>query len=63
MSMIINFASINHVLHNAVISTLSTFAQLFRRAHQENCKEAELQKKKAQKEAELEKSKSSKTIK
>lgn len=40
-----------------VISTLMNFVVMFRRAHQENCKQAELEKKKAQKEAETEKSK------
>lgn len=40
----------------AVIATLLNFVRLFRRAHEENCKEAELEKKKAEKEAEAEKS-------
>ncbi|KAG1342023.1 putative formin-like protein 20 [Cocos nucifera] len=42
-----------------VMSTLSSFVSMFRRAHQENCKQAELEKKKAQKVAEMEKSKAS----
>lgn len=41
-----------------VISTLLNFVTLFRRAHQENCKQAELERKRAEKEAEMEKSKS-----
>lgn len=41
----------------AVITTLRNFVRLFRRAHEENCKQAELEKKKAQKEAEMEKAK------
>ncbi|KAK8943415.1 Formin-like protein 20 [Platanthera guangdongensis] len=45
-----------------VISSLMNFVQMFRRAHQENCKQAELEKKKAQKEAQAEKCKSSKSI-
>lgn len=44
---------------NAVISTLLNFVLMFRRAHQENCKQAELEKKKAEKEREMEKSKAS----
>jgi len=40
-----------------VISTLLNFVKLFGRAHEENCKQAELEKKKAQKEAENEKMK------
>ncbi|KAJ3673025.1 hypothetical protein LUZ60_006399 [Juncus effusus] len=42
-----------------VIGTLLNFVTMFRRAHQENCKQEELEKKKALKEAEIEKSKSS----
>lgn len=41
-----------------VISTLLNFVRMFRRAHDENCKQIELERKKAQKEAEMEKSKS-----
>jgi len=42
-----------------VMSTLLTFVTMFRKAHEENVKQAELEKKKAQKEAaEAEKSKS-----
>ncbi|ONK76173.1 uncharacterized protein A4U43_C03F24700 [Asparagus officinalis] len=41
-----------------VISTLLNFVTLFRRAHQENSKQAELERKKAEKEAEMEKTKS-----
>ncbi|CAL9090305.1 unnamed protein product [Musa textilis] len=40
-----------------VVSTLLNFVRIFRKAHEENCKQAELEKKKAQKEAETEKSK------
>lgn len=40
-----------------VIATLSNFVSLFRKAHQENCKQAELDRKKAEKEREMEKSK------
>jgi Sec-independent protein translocase protein TatA len=42
---------------SAVISTLLTFVTTFRKAHEENLKQAELEKKKAEKEAEAEKSK------
>ncbi|XP_074579301.1 formin-like protein 5 [Curcuma longa] len=42
-----------------VISTLSNFVSMFRKAHQDNCKQAELDKKKAEKEREIEKSKTS----
>lgn len=41
----------------AVVSTLLNFVRIFRKAHDENRKQAELEKKKAQKEAETEKSK------
>jgi Sec-independent protein translocase protein TatA len=41
----------------AVISTLLTFVTMFRKAHEENRKQAELDKKRAEKEAEAEKSK------
>jgi hypothetical protein len=44
--------------HLAVISTLLTFVTTFRKAHEENLKQAELEKKKAEKEAVAEKSKS-----
>ncbi|MFS7972084.1 putative formin, FH2 domain-containing protein [Helianthus anomalus] len=40
-----------------VTQTLLNFVRLFRKAHEENCKQAELDKKKAQKEAEMEKAK------
>lgn len=40
-----------------VISTLLNFVRMFVRAHEENCKQLELEKKKAQKEAETEKMK------
>ncbi|KAF8016323.1 hypothetical protein BT93_H1741 [Corymbia citriodora subsp. variegata] len=40
-----------------VIATLLNFVRMFRRAHEENCKQAELEKKKAEKEAEMEKAK------
>lgn len=42
-----------------VISTLSNFVTLFRRAHQENIKQAEIERKKVEKEAAMEKSKGS----
>lgn len=38
----------------AVIATLLNFVRMFRKAHEENCKQAELEKKKARKEAEVE---------
>jgi hypothetical protein len=41
-----------------VISTLLTFVTTFRKAHEENLKQAELEKKKAEKEAEAERAKS-----
>ncbi|OAY74248.1 Formin-like protein 5 [Ananas comosus] len=44
-----------------VISTLLNFATMFRKAHQENCKQAELERKKAEKEAEMDKSKTTNT--
>ena len=44
--------------YSAVISTLLTFVTTFRKAHEENLKQAELEKKKADKEAEAEKAKS-----
>ncbi|KAJ1438910.1 Tensin-type phosphatase domain [Sesbania bispinosa] len=40
-----------------VTTTLLNFIRLFRKAHEENCKQAELEKKKAVKEAEMEKAK------
>lgn len=39
----------------AVVSTLLNFVRMFNRAHEENCKQLELDKKKADKEAECEK--------
>lgn len=42
---------------DAVTVTLLNFIRLFRRAHEENCKQAELERKKAQKEVEMEKAK------
>jgi len=44
--------------YSAVISTLLTFVTTFRKAHEENLKQAELEKKKAEKDAEAEKAKS-----
>ncbi|PPD95768.1 hypothetical protein GOBAR_DD07203 [Gossypium barbadense] len=44
-------------LVNAVTATLLNFVRLFRKAHEENVKQAELDKKKAEKEAEMEKAK------
>ncbi|MQM00455.1 hypothetical protein Taro_033190 [Colocasia esculenta] len=40
-----------------VVATLLNFVRMFRKAHEENCKQAELERKKAQKEQEMEKSK------
>ncbi|XLS78843.1 hypothetical protein HN51_063068, partial [Arachis hypogaea] len=40
-----------------VTTTLLNFIRLFRKAHEENCKQAELEKKRAEKEAEMEKAK------
>ncbi|PKI72145.1 hypothetical protein CRG98_007464 [Punica granatum] len=40
-----------------VTATLLNFVRLFRKSHEENCKQAELEKKKAEKEAEMEKAK------
>ncbi|KAK7301519.1 hypothetical protein RJT34_12385 [Clitoria ternatea] len=40
-----------------VTATLLNFIRLFRKAHEENCKQAEAEKKKAEKEAEMEKAK------
>lgn len=41
----------------AVTATLLNFVRMFRKAHEENVKLAELEKKKAEKEAEMEKAK------
>lgn len=41
-----------------VTVTLLNFVKLFRKAHEENCKQAEMEKKKAEKEAEVKKAKS-----
>lgn len=41
----------------AVTATLLNFIRLFRKAHEENCKQAELERKKAEKEAEMENAK------
>lgn len=41
----------------AVTVTLINFVKLFRKAHEENVKQAELEKKKVEKEAEMEKAK------
>lgn len=41
----------------AVTATLLNFVRLFKKAHEENLKQAELEKKKAQKEAEMENAK------
>ncbi|KAF2316069.1 hypothetical protein GH714_040864 [Hevea brasiliensis] len=48
---------LNAVMINAVTATLLNFVRLFRKAHEENLKQAELEKKKAEKEAEMEKAK------
>lgn len=47
----------NAAMSNAVTATLLNFVRLFRKAHEENLKHAELEKKKAEKEAEMEKAK------
>ncbi|KAG0481651.1 hypothetical protein HPP92_012509 [Vanilla planifolia] len=44
-------------IYVAVMTTLLNFVRLFRRAHEENCKQEEIDRKKAQKEAETDKSK------
>lgn len=50
--------SVSYIDHFcAVVSTLLNFVKMFTRAHEENCKQLELEKKKAQKEAEVEKPK------
>lgn len=41
----------------AVTATLLNFVRMFRKAHDENCKQAELEKKKVQKEVDMEKAK------
>lgn len=41
----------------AVVTTLVNFMTIFKRVHQENCKQAEFERKKAEKEAEREKMK------
>ena len=48
---------LNATLINAVTATLLNFVRLFRKAHEENCKQVELEKKKTEKEAEMEKAK------
>lgn len=50
-----DFASHIQRLIYAVNSTLLDFVRLFRKAHAENCKKEEAEKKKAQKEIEMEK--------
>lgn len=40
---------------SAVVSTLHNFVRIFVRSHEENCKQVEFEKKRAQKEAENEK--------
>lgn len=54
---------LTHSWFIAVVSTLLNFVKMFARAHDENCKQLELEKKKAQKEAESEKMKISSTPK
>lgn len=44
-------------LITAVTATLLNFVRLFRKAHEENVKQSELERKKAEKEAEMEKAK------
>lgn len=48
---------LSQLLHPSVTATLLNFVRLFRKSHEENCKQAELEKKKAEKEAEMEKAK------
>lgn len=45
---------------DAVTATLLNFVRLFRKAHEENLKQAELEKKKAEKDAEVEKTEKAK---
>lgn len=40
-----------HELFCAVISTLLNFVRMFKRSHEENCKQLEFERKKAEKEA------------
>ncbi|KAJ4974992.1 hypothetical protein NE237_008166 [Protea cynaroides] len=47
----------NGALRSPVTATLLNFVRMFQKAHDENCKQAELERKKAQKEAEMEKAK------
>lgn len=42
------------LMFSAVTATLLNFVRLFRKAHEENCKQAELERKKAQKDHEME---------
>lgn len=53
----LTYIVLNLVLINAVTVTLLNFVRLFKKAHEENCKQAELDKKKSEKEAEMEKAK------
>lgn len=48
------------VMIDAVTATLLNFVRLFRKAHEENLKQAELEKKKAEKDAEVEKTEKAK---
>lgn len=52
-----DYASRIHLLIDAVTATLLNFVRMFGKSHDENCKQAELEKKKAQKEVETEKAK------
>lgn len=54
--LVVDFVSYIHQLIYAVTATLLNFVR-FKKAHKENCKHAELEKKKAQKEIEMEKAK------
>lgn len=46
-----------YLKHGAVISTLLNFVRMFKKSNEENCKQLELERKKAEKEASTEKSK------
>ena len=49
------FTELNFDIYLAVVSTLLNFTRMFNRAHEENLKQLELEKKKAAKEPETEK--------
>lgn len=56
-------SQISLLVEIVVVSTLLNFVRMFDRAHQENCKQLEFEKKKAQKESDNEKLKISDTTK